>query len=142
MILLIATCFSIQILTAQSETYSYNDAAMLTSLYSEIQASPSRSVCYPWASTMRLVNIKENQKAMTELLSYEKLWVALHDTCLKNQRVSTQLEVTLDKRGRITSIKRNGEMIDLSEQENLRRKKFSKHKSKEGKVISIFTRIG
>ncbi len=142
MILFVMTCLGSQLLPAQNDSYSYSEITMLTNLYSEIQSTPSRSVCYPWASTMRLVNIKENNNTMTDLLSYENLWVALQETCLKNQRTSTQLEVSLDKRGKIISISRNGAMMDLTPHTKLTKTKFSKHRSKDGKVINIYTSVG
>jgi len=124
------------------EDYSFADVTRLTNLYKEVQSGPSRSVCFPWASTMRLRNIKENNEVMTDILSFENLWIALHETCLKGQRTSTQLDVTLDKRGRIKSILRNGKILELDQFGNLRRQKFPKHKSQDGKLITIYTSVG
>jgi len=150
MILFGMTLFISQITLAQNESYSFSDVTRLTNLYSTMQSTPSRSVCYPWASTMRVVNIKSSDDGQplgidsecSRILSYEDLWIVLNETCLKHQRVSTQLDVTLDKKGRITQIIRNGKLMNLSQNHQLRKMKFKKLKSSKGKVIKIFTSVG
>ncbi len=118
------------------------DFALLCSLYENIEKVGHGNFCSPWASSMRLVNLKKNNVVERNLFKYEDLWIALQKTCLKEQRVSTRLVVQLDKKGRITSLEKNGQIVDLHFFPKLKRKRFKQLRSNADTEVKIYTKIG